>query len=264
MKTVIVAMLLAASSLNAETINIATGKTGGGYDAAAQTAAQKLRQRGNDVSVSNLNGSDEITLKICRGEAQVGLTQIDAIDARAAEGCTLRPVAVYGDGEIAVILFPPNSEFDEMDDLTDQQTVLVDTVGSGSSLFWDTIRRIENGPDGNKSDWSKAKTVNEPVSMAEALHSFGDIDAVIMVRTMNSADLSALLSRGWTLGELYDKDLNDYLFNDEPLYEPMKIRERVDGKKVKGYGYKVRSFVVVNNDVARNREMLSQIAGAFQ
>ncbi|MBV6637604.1 MAG: hypothetical protein KI788_17075, partial [Mameliella sp.] len=172
-----IALALAATSVSAADLTIATGKTGGGYDAAALRAATKLGQRGHEVDVKNLNGSDEITLMLCRGEAQVGLTQIDAMDARAAEGCMLRPIATYGSGELAMIFFPPGSDYDELDDMGEGNAVLVDTIGSGTSLFWDTIVRIETGDYGNNSAWSKIKPVNDPISMAEPLAQFGDIDA---------------------------------------------------------------------------------------
>lgn len=266
LKMSLVALSLAASvasAADAELV-IAAGKEGGGYDRAAHTMAERLGQRGYDVEVLNLNGSDEITLKVCGGEAQVGITQVDAMDARAAEGCDLRPVGVYGDGEVALLLFPPKSSLNELSDLTGEHAVLVDTIGSGTSLFWDTIRRIENGPDGNQSEWSKARAVNDPMNMAEPLSSFGDIDAVIMVRLPDSRDISVLLERGWSLGELWDKDLNDYEFNGEPLYASEKISVRAGGKRYKEWGYHVRSFIVVTQATSRDRQVFSHIAGAAQ
>ena len=262
MKKLLLALsLLIAAPAAATELTIATGKTGGGYDAAAQKMAQRLALRGFETSVENLDGSDAITLALCSGSAQVGIAQIDAVDARAAEGCNLKPVGSYGD-EVAVILFPPKSRLDELEDMDENHAVLVDTVGSGTDLFWHTIVRIEMGDDGNKSAWAKMKPVNEPVELAETSASFGDIDAVILVRKPNSPDIKNLLSRGWTLGELYDKDINDYEFNGSSLYEPGKIRIQNGPRKAKGYGYTVRSYYLTTQEIAADRKAFATIAGA--
>ena len=64
------------SSLLAEDLVIAAGKEGGGYHKKAEEIAVRLEQRGHDVEVVNYNGSDEITLAMCKGEAQIGIGQI--------------------------------------------------------------------------------------------------------------------------------------------------------------------------------------------
>lgn len=253
---------LTSPGMSAELV-IATGKVDGGYDTATTNLAQRLTQRGYDVETINMNGSDEITMALCSGMASVGLTQIDAIDARAAEGCSLRPVGVYGD-EMAVILFPPKSPHDELDDLDDSHSILVDTIGSGTDLFWRTAVRIENGEHGNQSDWAKAAPVNESIALADTMASFNEIDAVIMVRKSGSADLNTLLSRGWTLGELYDKDLNDYQFNGSALYESEKFRLKTPSGTHKEYGYIVRSFYVTTKELAKDRATFAVIAGAVR
>lgn len=255
------AMIALATTATAADVSIATGKAGGGYDAAAQKLAIRLSQRGHDVTITNMQGSDEITLALCSGAANVGIAQIDAVDAREAEGCVLRPVGNYGN-EVAVILFPPKSKMNELDDFKGSERVLVDTVGSGTELFWRTIVRIETGEHGNGSNWAKATPINDPASLASTLAEFGDIDAVILVRKPDSEDIKGLLKRGWTLGELYDKDINDYQFNGTSLYEPSKVKIEVSGRRKNNYGYVVRSFFSVNNDLASDRNTMAQVAGA--
>ena len=93
-------------SLLAEGLVIAAGKKGGGYHKKAEELAVRLEQRAHDVEVVNYNGSDEITLAMCNGEAQIGIGQIDAVDARRLEGCRLHPAADYGT-ELALLLFTP-------------------------------------------------------------------------------------------------------------------------------------------------------------
>jgi hypothetical protein len=259
------ALILSASLAAAGTVTLATGKEGGGYAASAQATAQRLAQRGYEVAINNMNGSDEISLAVCMGDAQAGWMQIDAIFARSKEGCQLRPVAKYGDGETAFIFFPPNSRYDDLTDLSAANGILVDTVGSGSALWMETAIAIENGEDGNQSEWSKARLVYDPISMADPLASFGDIDAVVLVRTQDSRDIQMLVDNGWIAGDLKDKDIDDQLFKGQPLYEVEKFKFRVGGVKVKGRGYSVKSFVAVTTALAsENRDLFMKLAGAVK
>ena len=73
-------------SLLAEDLVITAGKKGGGYHKKAEEIAVRLEQRGHDVEVVNYNGSDETTLAMFEGEAQIGIGHIDAVDARRLEG----------------------------------------------------------------------------------------------------------------------------------------------------------------------------------
>lgn len=250
MKSVI-ALLLTTSLVHAEPLIVAAGKSGGGYDKAAQSLSIRLSQRNTDAVVKNFNGSDEITLALCSKKADIGYTQIDAIYARAHEGCTLRPLGLYGH-EYATIWFPPDSPYNELDDLDASNTVLIDTVGSGTDLFWHTIVGIETNPDiANGSEWAQASTVNESPEMAMTLAEIGEIDAVILVRKANSTDYAGLDDNGWNRGWLYDKDINDVEFNGKPLYEP------ADGDSV----YEIPSFIVAgpNFDKSLTRTVQSSL-----
>lgn len=243
---------------------IATGKAGGGYDKRAQDMAERLKQRQMLTDVINLNGSDEISLAVCGKRAQIGIMQIDAIYARSLEGCTMKPVGVYGE-EVAVILFPPKSDMDELSDLTAQSAVMVDTIGSGSDLFWNTIVRIETGDDGSGDEWAKARVVNDPLELAVASATMGDVQALVLVRKPDSPDITRLLELGWTMGELWDKDVNDLQFRGAELYESAKIDIRYGASKARDYGYVVRSFIVVGNDVANgDRNAYAAIVKAAQ
>jgi hypothetical protein len=235
MKSTILSLILttAAFPALAEPLVIGAGKASGNYDSAAQRLAQRLQQRNTDAIVSNYNGSDEITLALCQKAADIGYAQIDAIYARGQEGCFLKPIGIYGT-EYAQIWFPPKSDNDELEDLDTSSKILVDTIGSGSELFWNTIVSIETGDDGTNDAWSKAQPVYEPIDMAPTLGSFGEIDAVLMVRKPSSLDAKLLTENGWTLGWIYDKDINDLMFNDVSLYSSDQNYQT----------YEVRSFLV--------------------
>ena len=247
-------------SLLAADLVIAAGKKGGGYHKKAEEIAVRLEQRGHDVEVVNFNGSDEITLAMCKGEAQIGIGQIDAVDARRLEGCRLHPAADYGT-EFALLLFPPGTKQRQrkLSKLNETNSLLVDTIGSGSDLFWRTIVRIENSDDGNRSDWSKVSPVHEMPELATSLANFGEIDGLLLVRLPTSPEIINLLDDGWKLGQLYDKDINDYVFNNSSLYEPQAIS--IKGKKYHkgGKGYEVKSFILTTADVKSDRTLFTDI-----
>lgn len=122
---------LLSSTAYAGDMTIAGASKTGGYYAKAMKASERLALRGYAVNVAATQGSDEITLGVCSGKFTAGYTQIDAMFKRAKEGCVLRPVATYGDGELAMIFVPPNSKIDELSDLGKDSKILVNTIGSG-------------------------------------------------------------------------------------------------------------------------------------
>lgn len=245
-------------------LTIAAGKVGGGYDARAHQIAERLTQRGFAVTIANNNGSDEISLAVCGGRADIGIMQIDAIYARALEGCTVKPIAIYG-AEYAFVLFPPKSDYDELSDLTAQDAVMVDTIGSGTDLFWRTAVKIELGDEGSKDEWASARIVNDPLELASASAEMGDVEAVILVRKKDSTDVLRLLELGWTAGELWDRDINDLTFNNSELYTAEKVQIVYGVNSVKAWAYSVRSFIVTSTAIAGgDRKAFAAITGAAQ
>lgn len=256
---------LFAVAAHADILSIATGKQGGGYDRRARQIEQRLEQRGIISTIANYNGSDEISLALCGGRAGLGLMQIDAIYARSLEGCQMKAVGSYG-MEAALILFPPRAAHDALSDLGPGSAIMVDTIGSGTDLFWRTIVRIETGDDGSQDEWASARAVNDPLELANTSAEMGEIDAVILVRKPDSPDVQNLLGQGWTLGELWDRDINDLEFNGGPLYRSEKLKIAAPGgKTVKAWGYEVRSFIAVPRSVADgDRALFAAITAAAQ
>lgn len=254
-----------AAFARAEPLLIATGKPGGGYDRRAIQIEQRLEQRGIEAQILNLNGSDEIALAVCAGRAALGIMQIDAIYARSLEGCQMKAVASYG-SEVAVLLFPPRAKLDELSDLGPGSAVLVDTIGSGSDLFWRTLVKIETGEQGSGDGWAQARAVNDPLELANASAEMGEIHAVLLVRKPDSPDVQALLGQGWKVGELWDRNIDDLEFNGGKLYLSEKLTiPTPGGKTVKAWGYTVRSFVAVPRAVADgDRQRFAAITAAAQ
>lgn len=268
MATSAIALSLVATKASAQDksspVVIAAGMEGGGYDKFAKAMATRLGQRGySTVSVTNHNGSDAITLAACNGKANIWLAQIDAIYTRYQEGCVLSPVADYGT-EVAVLLVPPKSDIDELSDLSDKDSIAVDGIGSGTELFWKTIVAIENGDNGNKNDWAKATAVESSPEMLNTMANFGDIQAALLVRKENSDHIKLLLNQGWTLAELWDKDIDDEEFNNLPLYESGEVKISYTKGDAKAWAYKVRSFVGVSKASANDRGFKTDVSASTQ
>ena len=260
-----VLLLTSPLAAAADVLTIATGKAGGGYDRRAIQIEQRLEQRRIAAEVVNLNGSDEISLAVCAGRAQLGLMQIDAIYARSLEGCQMKAVASYG-VEVALLLFPPRSPHGALSDLGTGDAILVDTIGSGSDLFWRTLVKIETSEDGDKDAWASARAINDPLELANAGAEMGEVQAVLLVRKAESPDVQGLLGQGWKIGELWDRDISDLQFNGGPLYLSEKIAIKTPaGKTLKVWAYQVRSFVVVARAVAEgDRPRFAAITSAAQ
>lgn len=255
--------LMLASVASAD-IQIGVGQEGRGYEAFGKQIVERLGARAPAETV-NYEGSDDISRAVCDGAADLGIMQIDAIYARQAEGCKLRVVGTYG-AEYAYLLVPGGSKLDELHDFNSSTRILVDTIGSGTDLFWHTIVGIEKGENGNKSTWADATPVNDPIFIAETMAEIGDIDAVLMVAVPGSAELKGLISSGWELIELVDKDINDQTFNGESLYP--RATSEIEGTggwfsgNSKAKSYVVRSFVVMGEALSSDRRAFADVARA--
>lgn len=260
--TIATALALAIPAA-AQTV-IAVGQEGRGYEAFGKAMVERLEGKLPAVT-QNFEGSDAISRAVCDGTAQVGIMQIDAIFARQKEGCALRVVGTYGI-EYAYMLTPPDSSIDELSDLAAGNKILVDTVGSGTDLFWNTIVSIETGPDGNKNAWSQATSVNDPIFLAQSMADLGEIDAVLIVGTTKSKDVKELIDADWQMAAIYDKDINDQMFNGSELYP-------VEDASVEGTGgflsgdtsndsYAIRSFIVVGEVLSKDRRAFADVATA--
>lgn len=255
---------LAGMAMAQDALSIGVGQEGRGYEAFGKKVVERLGAR-MPASTVNYEGSDDISRAVCDGSADVGIMQIDAIYTRQKEGCKLSVVGTYGE-EFAYLLVPANSDLNGLGDFTGSTKVLVDTIGSGTDLFWQTIKSIETGEDGNKSTWAKAQAVNDPIFIADTKAELGEIDAVLMVTGPTSVELKGLIDGGWELIELYDKDINDEIFNAGSLYPVKDAAVAGTGGFFSGDtsndSYVVRSFVVVSEKIAKDKRAYADIARA--
>ncbi|WNL50727.1 TRAP transporter solute receptor [Ruegeria phage RpAliso] len=259
------ALALGATAAFADPAIIAVGQEGRGYEAFGKQMVQRLGDR-LPSEIVNYEGSDDISRAVCDGDADMGIMQIDAIYARSLEGCNLRVVGTYGT-EYAYLLFPPDGGSD-LGDLGENKKILVDTIGSGTDLFWHTAVSIETGEHGNKSSWSKTTPVNDPIFIAQTLADMGEIDAALMVTTPTSTELKELIDAGWTLGKLKDKDIDDQQFNGSSLYPREDAEVAGTGGFFSGNdsnkSYAIRSFVVISEELMKDRRAFADVARAVK
>lgn len=243
MKSIVLATtfgLMAAVSALAEPVVVGAGKAGRGYDDWAQGISSAFNQRGLATSVLNFTGSDEISLGICKDAVTFAPVQQDAAYQRSMEGCELLELWTYPSEEYMFLMVPPKSDIDELEDLTAASKVATDLAGSGSDFTIRQLRRIEQGEEGNGSEWSKLQVDNRSLKSAMGLGTAGKLQAVFFVGAKSSPDLAFFLKNGWVPVEVYDKDLNDLEFNGQSLYEGGKVDIAGYGKV---YTYRVKTFI---------------------
>lgn len=259
------ALLLALIPLQAfAEVTIFTGQVGGGYDAKAQEISQRLAQRGIETEIDNRVGSDDITLQSCQTDESIWIAQIDALYNREMkDGCFLPVLADYGT-ENAMLLFAPGSKNSKLKHLGAADTVFIDKVGSGSELTWRTMVAIEK-EQGKGDDWSEASVENGDIRRVTALANRGQLQAVFLVRKTNSVDVSRLIEQGWTLGEMYDRQIDDVQYGTKPLYEGADIVVQANGRSHKAYSYAVPAFIGTTEAVERdNPDLYDALLGAFE
>lgn len=255
-----VAVTLASVGMGwAQSITVFTGVKGGGYDSTARMLEQRLEQRGLTVEVENRKGSDDITLQACSNDSSVWIAQSDALWKREMnEGCLLEVLADYGD-EVGMLFFPPNSSNKKLSHLSSGDLVFVAGVGSGSELTFANQQSIEK-EHGRSDEWSDAQKVTGDVRRLSALANRGKVTAAFLVTTPNSKSVQKMIDSGWRCGEMYDKDINDLMWGDKPLYEPVKYTA---GKKT-CWGYRVPSFIGTTEAIALDQpELFDKLLGAL-
>ena len=260
MTTLALSGIIALTAGAAVAENIGAGRDGWGYDRRAEAFVQQIR---DGWQVENFAGSEDIARAVCAdNDTPLGIMQIDAMVQMSREGCTLQPIGNYPAQEFAFIMFPPGGE-NELDDLNGDNSVLVGEVGSGSALFWRTIVSIEEGEHGNSSNWAEMTPVFGPFALADTKASFGEIDAAILVTSPDAQIIQDLLTAGWEIGELDDKDIDDFVFGRGPLYtrSSIEVDHPARWRNINQDAIEVRSFWAANSDwVANNGADLARFA----
>lgn len=207
-------------------ITLCAGSPGRNYDAVMRKIGNELETRGVQVTIKNLNGSEDILNALDRGECAYGPAQKDIHWSIARNNksfdANVRGVDVLYN-EAMTMMCSEDSGIDELDEVTESTTVITDSIGSGSSLTWDNLINIEK-EYGNSNNWINAQVSNRPLSEAPAAFALGEADCAFGVGAVPSGWATELNhdSGAWPV-YVYDKDINDLVVGKGSLYPPKRI-----------------------------------------
>lgn len=208
------------------TITLCAGTAGRNYDAVMRKIGNELENRGVQVTIRNLNGSEDILNALDRGECAYGPAQKDIHWSIARNNksfdANVRGVDVLYH-EAITMMCSKDSGIDELDEVNGTTTVITDTIGSGSALTWDNIVQIEKDY-GRSNSWIEAQIVNRPLSEAAAAFALGEADCAFGVGAVPSNWATELNhdSGAWPV-YVYDKDINDLVVGKGSLYPSKRI-----------------------------------------
>jgi hypothetical protein len=217
-------------SAQAADVTLCAGRQGGGYDGIMRSVAAELERKGNTVTVLNLGGSEDILDNLNAGKCSFGPAQADIFYKKNKESpgglAKVVPVDVLYN-EAMQMVCSASSGYDELSDLQAGDGIIVDVIGSGSSLTWDNMVAIEK-EYGNGSSWAAATPSYSPLDEAGAALALGQAKCAFGVGKVPIDWMKGILDRGGTLSEVYDKDINDLEFNGASLYEPVNVDDEDD------------------------------------
>ena len=220
------ALMAFAGPAMATDITLCAGAPGRNYDSVMQSVAIQLNKRGHHAIVKNLGGSEDILRELDAGTCDYGPAQKDVHYKLSKESATFAStvsplVLMYN--EAMQMFCSEDSGIDELEEIDETTTVIIDSIGSGSALSWQTMKDVEN-EYGNKSSWINAKTIYEPLDEAGAIIALGEADCAFGVGAVPAAGWGSELNEGGlTPVYIYDKDLNDLIVGKSPLYQSVRI-----------------------------------------
>lgn len=208
-----------------ETITLCAGSKGRNYDAVMQSVATELNKRGQDVTVQNLSGSEDILNAVARGTCAAGIAQKDVYWNLSKKNASLGSSAIPKEllyNEAMTLVCTPDSGIDELEDMTGDTVVITDAIGSGSALTWETMLQIEK-EYGSENEWSQSQIRNTPLKDALSEMALGNADCAFGVGAVPSAWAKEMEEQGYQVSYIYDKDLNDLIVNKTPLYSSVRV-----------------------------------------
>lgn len=206
-------------------VKLCAGRAGGGYDATMRTIAAELERQGVDVEVANLDGSEAILNGIVDGTCDYGPAQknVHYLMSKQSGAVTSKAVPVsllYN--EVVTMMCSKDSGYDELSDLKEGDGVIVNVIGSGSALTWESMVAVET-EFGNGSAWIKATPIYTPLDEAMASISLGQAKCAIGVGSVPISWAKEMNEQGAVVGWVYDKDLNDLEYAGSSLYEEVRV-----------------------------------------
>lgn len=235
------ALALISTPLMAQSaeVTLCAGSPGRNYDSVMKSISTELQSRGHVVTIKNLKGSEDILRNLDSGQCDYGPAQKDVhykmSKDNAGFAATVTPIALLYN-EAMTLFCSEDSDIDELSDMDENTTVIVDSIGSGSALTWDNMVSIEKEYGGGSS-WMNAKIDYTPLDEAQAKISLGEADCAFGVGAVPSNWALELQKNGETLSWIYDKDLNDLVVGKASLYPAVRV-------PYGAYAYKFDTYAV--------------------
>lgn len=223
---IIAAALLGSCALaSAADVTLCAGAQGRNYDSIMKSIGIELTSRGHNVTLKNLKGSEDILRNLDSGGCDYGPAQKDVhynlSQSNSGFAATVTPISMLYN-EAMTMFCTAGSGIDELEEIDETTTVIVDGIGSGSALTWETMKKVEI-EYGNSSDWINARTVFTPLDEAQASLSLGEADCAFGVGAVPSNWAKTLDDGSNNVVWVYDKDLNDLTVGKASLYPAVRV-----------------------------------------
>lgn len=237
--TTFAALSLFTAPVMAADVTLCAGTPGRNYDSVMKGIASQLQTQGHNVNILNLGGSEDILNALDSGKCSYGPAQKDVhynmSKKNAGLSGSVTPIALLYN-EVMTMFCSADSGIDELSDVNSDTKVIIDKIGSGSALTWETMVAIEK-EFGNGSSWINASVEYSPLDEAMATISLGNADCAFGVGAVPSNWAKQLEENGATLAWIYDKDLNDLMVGKSSLYPYQRV-------KAGPYSYKFDTYLV--------------------
>lgn len=264
--TIAIGLLSVSSVSYAEDVVLCSGKPGGGYDSLMKEIGNELSRQGHSVQILNLNGSEDIINHLNAGKCHYGPAQKDIHYRKFKQDSSVTSSVVPRSPlytEALTLVCSKNSRYDELSDIREGDTVIVDTIGSGSALTWETLVAIEK-EFGNGSSWSKAIPEYTPLDEAAGALELGVAKCAFGVGKVPINWASDIEKQGGRISWIYDKDINDLEYNGGPLYDYLYVKRGAYTSKFETYG--ISAILFRSNKLPKLNEVdaiVGRIAPSF-
>lgn len=256
------------SPAHAEDVTLCAGAKGRNYDSVMLAVGFELIKRSHTVEILNLGGSEDILNALKDGRCSYGPAQKDIFYSMSKQNMSLTNTVSASKllyNEAMTMFCSSDSGIDELSDIDETTTIIIDEIGTGSALTWSTMVKIET-EYGRKDDWINAQTKYYPLRKAQAAIALGEADCAFGVGAVPTSWGTELNEGGATVVWVYDKDLNDLMLGKSPLYTPVRVARGAYNTKFDTYAIPAVLFqsqqVPLSTEVSTIIERAAASAGA--
>jgi TRAP-type uncharacterized transport system substrate-binding protein len=242
----ILGKLLGATPAASQELSVALCyKLGGNYERVMAAIGAEIEKKGSTVNYITTEGSEDTLNSLASGKCDYGISQNDVHYLLSKRDVALKSTVKAASllyTEVMTLVCSKESGIDELSDITEKNTIIVDSLGSGSALTWENLVAIEK-EFGGEDPWSKATPAYTSLSEAEAAISVGEAQCAFGVSGLPASWATTMANNGMTIGWIEDKDINDLEFPEgSSLYDYTRVAASTYGSKFDTYKIKAVLF----------------------